>query len=82
MQPSLGHKILTKHGLIDNVLTPLPFEAQLTLAKVIRRTYEITVPFNVPSVKIKVKETNLFPKIDEVTADCLCTVIGDAVVEG
>jgi hypothetical protein len=73
MQSSLGHTIVTKHGLISNVLIALPFEAQLILACLMRRTYEITVPCNVPIVK---------NKDDDITISLECKKVYVSIIEG
>ena len=50
MKQTLGMQIVTKHGLISNLLLALPLETKLALACVCSRTYEITVPSNVPAL--------------------------------
>ncbi len=83
MLPSrLGYRIVTEHGLIYNVLSALPLEAQITLACLSRRTYNITVPFNIAVVKQYEVEVSNFPVIDKVSEDFICKISRYVTIEG
>ena len=54
MQPSLANKIVNRHGLIGSALSGMPLEVQTAVASLINRSYDITVPWNVPFVPFPV----------------------------
>jgi hypothetical protein len=54
MQPSLASKIVNRHGLISGALSAMPIETQVTVASLINRSYDVTVPWNVPIVPFPV----------------------------
>ena len=49
MQPSLANKVVNRHGLISSALSGMPLETDVAVASVINRSYNITVPWNVPT---------------------------------
>ena len=67
MQPSLASKVVNRHGLISSALSRMPLETQTAVSSVISRSYDITVPWNVPFVPFPVCTQNNFPKIDEIS---------------
>ena len=66
-KPKLGNKIVNRHGLISSAISRMPLETQVTVASVVFRAYEITVPWNMPPVPLPNKAPNNFPKIDDIS---------------
>ena len=82
MQPSLSNKIVNRHGLISSALSTMPLDTQVTVAALISRSYDITVPWNVPIVPFPVWSQNNFPKIDEISDDFIFKRTENAAIEG
>ena len=82
MQPSLANKIVNRHGLISSALSGMPLEVQTAVASLINRSYDITVPWNVPFVPFPVNAQNNFPKIDDISDDFIFKLTENAVIEG
>ena len=82
MQPSLANKIVNRHGLISGPLSAMPIETQVTVASLIHRSYDITVPWNVPLVPFPVEAKIKFPKIDDISNDFIFKRTGNAIIEG
>ena len=82
MQPSLANKVVNRHGLISSALSGMPLETQVAVASVISRSYDITVPWNVPFVPFPLKTKNSFPKINNVSDDFICKRTENAAIEG
>ena len=83
MQPSLASKVVDRHGLISSALSGMPLETQVAVASVINRSYEITVPWNVPFVPFPAEAArNKFPKIDDISDDFICKRTENAEIEG
>ena len=75
MKKSLGSRIVKKHGLISNILYGLQLSDQLRIANICKRTYDITVPWNlVIEFPGKGKDISFFLMINAVSADCICKV--------
>ena len=72
MQPSLGRRVITEHGLISNVLVCLGLVSQLTIANICARTYRITVPWNTRPVKLPIDPLSDFPSLMIPSADHVC----------
>ncbi len=82
MQPSLANKVVNRHGLISSALSGMPLETQVAVSSVINRSYDVTVPWNVPTVPFPVKPQNNFPKIDDISDDLICKRAKNAAIEG
>ena len=83
MQPSLANKVVNRHGLISSGLSGMPLETQVAVASVISRSYDVTVPWNVPFVAFPVKSAqNNFPKIDDISDDFICKRTENTAIEG
>ncbi len=82
MQPSLANKVVNRHGLISSALSGMPLETEVAVASVISRSYEITVPWNVPTVPFPVWAQNNFPKIDENSDDFMFKRTKNLALEG
>ena len=83
MQPSLANKIVNHHGLISSALFTMPLDTQVTVAALISRSYDITVPWNVPIVPFPVKASQInFPKIDDISDDFIFKRTKNAIIEG
>ena len=82
MQPSLANKIVNRHGLISSALPRMPLETQVTVSSVINRSYDVTVPWNLPIVPFPVTAQNNFPKIDDISNDFICKRTENAIIEG
>jgi hypothetical protein len=82
MQPSLANKIVNRHGLISSALSRMPLETQVTVSSVINRSYDITVPWNVPFVPFPVYAQNNFQKIDDISDDFIFKRTENAIIEG
>jgi hypothetical protein len=73
MQESLGYAITWRHGLVINILKGLKLVDQIRFANMKKRTYEISVPWNI-DVKFTEKFVSVFPNINDVSDDFICTV--------
>ena len=82
MQPSLANKVVNRHGLISSALSGMPLETKVAVASVISRSYDVTVPWNVPIVPFPVWAKNNFPKIDDISDDFICKRTENAAIEG
>ncbi len=82
MQLSLASKIVNRHGLISGALTAMPLEIQITVASLINRSYDVTVPWNVPIVPFSIYSQKDFLKIDDISDDFICMRSKNAVIEG
>jgi len=82
MQPSLASKVVNLHGLMSSALSGMPLEVKTAVASLISRSYNITVPWNVPSVPFPANAQNNFLKIDDISDDFFCTRTKNAVIEG
>jgi hypothetical protein len=82
MQPSLASKVVNRHGLISDALSAMPLEVQVAVASLINRSYDVTVPWNVPSVPFPVYAQNKFPKIDDISDDFIFKRTENAAIEG
>ncbi len=82
MQPSLANKVVNRHGLISSALSGMPLETKVAVASVISRSYDVTVPWNVPIVPFPVWPQNNFPKIDDISDDFICKRTENAAIEG
>ena len=78
---SRGHRIVTNHGLISNILPSLNLVDQVSLGALCKRSYEITVPWNLSKVKMPAQEYNNFPLINNITSDFRCKQV-EATIEG
>ena len=61
-----------EHGLISNIVPPLPLVSRVILASIHSRTYEITVPWNSGSLEIPRNAVSVFPKIDDIPDGFIC----------
>ncbi len=82
MQPSLASKVVNRHGLISSALSGMPLDTQVAVSSVISRSYDVTVPWNVPIVPFPVWAKKNFPKIDDISDDFICKRKVNAAIEG
>ncbi len=82
MKPSLANKVVNRHGLTSSALTGIPLETQVAVSSVINRSYDVTVPWNVPFVPFPIYAQNNFPKIDDISDDFICKRTENAIIEG
>ena len=82
MQPSLASKVVNLHGLMSSALSGMPLEVQTAVASLIDRSYNITVPWNVPFVLFPANAKNHFPKIDDISDNFICKRTENAIIEG
>ena len=68
----LGRRVACEHGLISNVLPGLTLVDQLSISNICSRTYFVTVPWNMPAVKMPHDFTSNFPEIDLISEDFVC----------
>ena len=73
MNNSFGNRIIKEHGLISNILQGLELIDQLPIANICKRSYEITVPWNI-NVRLAEKYISVFPMIDDISDDFICKV--------
>ena len=66
-----GRRVASEHGLISNVLPGLTLVDRLKLSSICSRTYLVTVPWNMPAVKMPLDSQN-FPQIDKISEDFVC----------
>ena len=71
---SLSQRAVMEHGLISNILPPLPLVDRVILANIHSRTYEITVPWNSGCVEIPKNAVSVFPKIDTIPDGFICKI--------
>jgi hypothetical protein len=72
MKKSFGRRLIEEHGLTSNILQGLELSAQVLFATICKRTYNMTVPWNI--VVEADKYVSVFPMIDEITDDFICKV--------
>ncbi len=60
----------------------MPLETQTAVSSVISRSYDITVPWNVPFVPFPVYAQNKFSKIDDISNDFISKRTENAIIEG
>jgi hypothetical protein len=72
MKKSFGRRLIEKHGLTSNILKGLELTNQLLFANICKRTYNMTVPWNI-AVEAD-KYVSVFPMIDDITDDFICKV--------
>ena len=65
MKKRISSRIVSEHGLITNVLAGLTQVEMIMVANLLKRTYEITVPWNSWSVSIPRKFISSFPMIED-----------------
>ena len=82
MQLSLASKIVNRHGLISVALSGMPLETQVVVSSVISRSYDVTVPWNVPAVPFPVWAQNNFTKTNDISDDFICKQTENAAIEG
>jgi len=80
MQPSLASKVVNLHGLMSSSLSGMPLEVQIAVASLIDRSYNITVPWNLPFVPFPGQ--NNFPEIDDISDDFIFKRTVNAAIEG
>jgi hypothetical protein len=81
MQTSLGRRVITEHGPIDNVLTNLGLIDQIRIANICKRTYEITVSHNTLAVRLPIDRLCDFPGLKIPSDAFVCKRIW-AVIDG
>lgn len=81
MDISLGRRVIYEHGLISNVLAGLGIVDLVIVSKICRRTYQITVPWNVPTLNIPNDLPSEFPNIVIPSEDFVCKRV-EATIEG
>jgi len=84
---NLGYCIVTKHGLISNILPALTLQEKLKLGAVCKRSYYVTLPWNMRVEFINCKANNkpescIFPKIDDISAGHFLTSRNNTIIEG
>ena len=82
MKRSTISRAVNEHGLISNALAHMPLETQVAVASVINRSYEITVPWNVPVVPFPTKTPTSFPKVNDLPAGFVCTTTEKVMADG
>ena len=80
MKRTLGSRLVAEHGLISNILSGLCLVDQVVLSSVCRRSYEITVPWNI-SIGFPTDVISVFPKLDEISNGLVCKRM-KVIVEG
>jgi hypothetical protein len=81
MQPSLGSRVITKHGLISNVLPPLGLVDRVRVANICQRTYKITVAENTSPVIMPIDHLCDFPSLKIPSNSFVCKRVW-AVIDG
>ena len=61
-------------------MTGLELVDQLAVANINTRTYNITVAWNIPGVKIVTEAINIFPKVDDISDEFTCKR-SEAIIE-
>ena len=72
LKRKLGRRVVNEHGPISNVLPGLTLGDRLKLSSMCRRTYLVTVPWNMPAVQLPVDTPSNFPRIDIISEDFVC----------
>ena len=81
MQKSLGRRVITEHGPIDNVLTNLELIDQIRIANICKRTYNITVAHNTLAVRLPIDRLCDFPSLKIPSDAFVCKRI-EATIDG
>jgi hypothetical protein len=78
---SRGPRLIMDHGLISNLLPALGLVDQQTFAHFLRRTYQVTVPWNTPCVQLPFDSPCDFPNLKIPSEGHVCKSI-EATIDG